>query len=117
VCEERYNSFFSVLEKHRKMVCGTNPVPIIGGVGNFSLSSFYPTKQQLKHISPVSIVYLIECTSKLGRFNPHLADSLGVPRSSVRKQLQAGEDVVLPNGQVIRASEVIFFFMNMFGWV
>jgi hypothetical protein len=109
-----YSRFFSVMEKHRRVICGADPVPVFSGIGHFSSSSLGGYSKGLGDSNPfpsVSVVYIIESKSKLGRFDPQLADALGVPRSPLRKQLQAGEDVILPDGRVVHAAEVFFLFL------
>ena len=42
-----------------------------------------------------------------GKFDPNKAETLGVPRGKMRGQLVRGEDVTLPDGRVIKSSDVV----------
>lgn len=51
--------------------------------------------------------FVIEQDPKPGRFNVEAAVKLGVPKGPLWKKLQMGEDVMLPNGRVVRSRDVV----------
>jgi len=61
---------------------------------------------KVKHTVPCYAYVVVE-RDKPGRFLPEKALELGVPRGPLWKRLQRGEEVVLPDGRVIKPFEVV----------
>ena len=51
--------------------------------------------------------FTIQQDPQPGKFNPEKALELGVPKGPLWKKLQMGEDVVLPDGRIIRSRDVV----------
>ena len=51
--------------------------------------------------------YVLEERPRPGRFHPEKAEAFGVPKGSLWKRLQRGEDVVLEGGSTVKSEEVV----------
>jgi len=60
----------------------------------------------LKH-TQFCLGYRLEERDRPGKFNPHRAAQLGIPKGSSWGKLQAGQEIVLENGKTIRPSQVL----------
>lgn len=61
--------------------------------------------KRLHHVIP-SYGYRIEQKPLLGKLRIEKTLALGVPKGPLLKRLKEGQDVILPNGQVVRSEEV-----------
>ncbi len=68
---------------------------------NFTLSAF-----PVQHRGPDCLGYLFEEKTRRP-FLAERAEALGVPHGPERRQLAAGEDVLLPDGRTVRAEELL----------
>jgi len=60
----------------------------------------------VKHVIP-SLAYALTEKPRPGKFHPEKATSLGVPEGPLWSELQRGLSIKLPNGQVVKAEEVV----------
>lgn len=60
----------------------------------------------LRHTKPC-VGYALEEKARPGAFHPEKAQALGVPRGPLYSVLQRGEEVSLPDGRVVRPSDVM----------
>ena len=68
----------------------------------------------IQHSAPC-FGFVIHETDKSGPLDPDKIASLGVPQSSLRSALKYGQTVTLPNGRVVKPSDVIDLSQNTAG--
>lgn len=59
------------------------------------------------HGGALALGFAIVETARLGRFNPDLARSMGIPEGPLWGQIHKGKEITLPDGRVVHPSELV----------
>ncbi len=85
------------------------PVNILEIISNgliFTGDEYNVVAVQADHDVP-SWSYILEEHPKPGKFHPEIAKALNIPEGPLWKKLQQGEDILLENGTLVEASQVV----------
>ena len=61
----------------------------------------------VEHGGALALGFAIVETPRLGRFNPDLARSMGIPEGPLWGQIHKGQEITLPDGRVVHPSELV----------
>ncbi|MDQ6738631.1 MAG: MBL fold metallo-hydrolase, partial [Gemmatimonadota bacterium] len=61
----------------------------------------------VEHGGALALGYAIVEKPRLGRFNPDLARSMGIPEGPLWGQIHKGHEITLPDGRVVHPSELV----------
>jgi ribonuclease Z len=87
----------------------TFPVEIaeLGGGSVLDRKDYAIHAIEAEHRGTTALGYALVEKIRLGRFNPELARTIGIPEGPLWGRLHRGEDVVLPDGRQIAASTLV----------